>query len=244
MNYHANFSLKPQNPSTKLPTKKPPTLLLISSNYLSQPKLHKTHIIALSSSTQKTQENNQKLSSPNSYNVEFKTKGGCKLGIARYPDFVYDAEGGFGSGSGKNESNGKILVEFDVDKLYVPPLTSGTTKFLGLPLPPFLRIDIVPEIFKGCIDQESGKVDLEFRAKFWFSMGTIYKAPPLLVSTNLTSEESQGKLRKGRGQRMEKDGNCMLVGVATVDPIDDLFMNTFLGLPTECLAVMNATISL
>uniref|UniRef100_A0A803M0J5 Uncharacterized protein n=1 Tax=Chenopodium quinoa TaxID=63459 RepID=A0A803M0J5_CHEQI len=88
------------------------------------------------------------------------------------------------------------------------------------------------------------KVDLEFKAKFWFSMGTIYKAPPLLVSTNLTSEESQGKLRKGRGQRMEKNGNCMLVGVATVDPIDDLFMNTFLGLPTECLAVMNATISL
>ncbi|KNA11607.1 hypothetical protein SOVF_133420 [Spinacia oleracea] len=175
--------------------------------------------------------------------VEFKTKEGCKLGIAKYPDFVYDAEGGFGSGIGKHDLNGNILVEFDVGKLYIPPLTSGTTKFLGLPLPPFLRIDIVPLMFKGSIYEESGKVDLEFKAKFWFSIGTIYKAPPLLVSTILTSEESQGKLRKDRGQRMEKDGNCKLVGVATVEPIDDLFMNTFLGLPTECLAVMNATIS-
>ena len=75
-------------------------------------------------------------------------------------------------------------------------------------------------------------------------MGTIYKAPPLLVSTMLTSEESQGKLRKGRGKRLEKDGKCKLVGVATVDPIDDTFMNTFLSLPTECLAILNATISL
>jgi len=37
-------------------------------------------------------------------------------------------------------------------------LTSGTTKFLGLPLPPFLKIDIVPELFQGTIDQDSGKV--------------------------------------------------------------------------------------
>jgi hypothetical protein len=27
-----------------------------------------------------------------------------------------------------------------------------------LPLPPFLKIDIVPETFKGSINQESGKV--------------------------------------------------------------------------------------
>lgn len=75
-------------------------------------------------------------------------------------------------------------------------------------------------------------------------MGAIYKAPPLLVSTILTSEESQGQMRKGRGQRLEKDGNCKLVGVATIDPIDDIFMNSFLGLPTECLAFLNATILL
>jgi len=64
------------------------------------------------------------------------------------------------------------------------------------------------------------------------------------VETVLTTEESEGQLRKGKGQRMARDGKCTLVGVAMVDPIDDAFMNTFLSLPTECLAILNATISL
>ena len=34
------------------------------------------------------------------------------------------------------------------------------------------------------------KVDLEFMAKSWFSIGTIYRAPPLLVETILSSEEA------------------------------------------------------
>lgn len=54
--------------------------------------------------------------------------------------------------------NGETSVEFDVNTLYIPPLTSSTTKFLGLPLPPFLKIAIVPEIFRGIINVESGKV--------------------------------------------------------------------------------------
>lgn len=88
------------------------------------------------------------------------------------------------------------------------------------------------------------QVDLEFMAKFWFSVGSIYRAPPLLVKTVLTSEESNGTIRSGRGKRLDKEENCRLVGVATVQPIDDFLMNTFLGLPTECLACLNAVISL
>ncbi|KAK4385039.1 Calcium-dependent protein kinase [Sesamum angolense] len=149
------------------------------------------------------------------YNVKFQTLGACKLGISRYPDFEYNAEGG----------------------------SAATTKFLGLPLPPFLKIEIVPENFHGKINQESGKVDLKFRAKFCFSVGSVYKAPALLVETVLTSEESKGKMRGGRGDRLGKDGVCRLVGVATVEPINDLFMDTFLSLPTECLANLNAIIS-
>ncbi|KAJ0843601.1 hypothetical protein HanRHA438_Chr15g0693081 [Helianthus annuus] len=89
----------------------------------------------------------------------------------------------------------------------------------------------------------SKKVDLKFKAKFWFSMGSIYKAPPLLVETLLTSEESKGSLRSGSGRRLDEEGRCKLVGVATVEPIDDFFMNSFLDLPTECLAILNATIT-
>ncbi|GMN44674.1 hypothetical protein TIFTF001_013884 [Ficus carica] len=183
------------------------------------------------------------------YTVNFRTLRACKLGISRYPDFEYNAEGGKGTGSGSkvpetNFNDGdEILVSFDVNTLYIPPLTSSTTKFLGLPLPPFLKISIDPEIFRGSIDQNTGKVNLEFKAKFWFTIGSIYKAPPLMVETVLTSEESAGKIRSGRGDRLDKEGKCRLVGVATVEPIDDFLLNSFLGLPTECLADLNAVIS-
>jgi hypothetical protein len=95
------------------------------------------------------------------YNVEFKTLDGCKLGIWRYPIFEYNANGGIGNGIGQ-EKNGEtdetIDVDFDVKSLYIPSLNGETTKFLGLPLPPFLKIDIVPEILQGKIDRKSGKV--------------------------------------------------------------------------------------
>ncbi|CAI9092155.1 OLC1v1027335C1 [Oldenlandia corymbosa var. corymbosa] len=185
------------------------------------------------------------ISGTEAYNVKFQTLPSCKLGISRYPDFEYNAQGGAGTGTGSKSNEGNIInVNFDVNTLYIPPLTTATTRFLGLPLPPFLKIDIAPEAFKGTINQDTGKVDLEFKAKFLFSVGNLYKAPPLLVGTVLTSEESKGVLRSGRGERLDKEGKCRLVGVATVQPIDDGFMNLFLGLPTECLAKMNAVISI
>lgn len=100
----------------------------------------------------------------NAYGVKFKTLGACKLGISRYPDFEYDAEGGIGTGSGSkvpdsDPLNNEISVSFDIKTLYIPPLTGATTRFLGLPLPPFLKIDIVPELFQGSIYPESGKVN-------------------------------------------------------------------------------------
>lgn len=199
--------------------------------------------ISISTVTQK------QVPKPGAYGVKFETLGACKIGIARYPDFEYNAQGGRGTGTGKTTTvkdfNGdtSVSVDFDVKSLYIPPLTTATTKFLGLPLPPLLKIDIVPEIFRGSINQESGKVDLNFKAKFWFSIGSIYRAPPLQVETLLTSEESKGTLRRGRGERLNEEGRCRLVGVATIDPIDDFLMNSFLGLPTECLANLNATIS-
>ncbi|XLS95561.1 hypothetical protein HN51_071569, partial [Arachis hypogaea] len=148
--------------------------------------------------------------------------------FSRYPDFEYDAQGGIGTGS-----VAKVATD-NINELL----------FFGLPLPPFLKIDIVPEAFQGTINQESGKVDLEFKAKFLFSVGSIYKAPPLMVKTVLTSEESKGNMKSGRGKRLDEEGNCRLVGVAKVDPIDDFLMNSFLALPTECLADLNAVTSM
>nr|CAB3447511.1 unnamed protein product [Digitaria exilis] len=176
--------------------------------------------------------------------VEFRTREGCRLGIARYPDFAYDAQGGRGVGAGSGEGGAALAVDFDVATLYIPPMSGATTRFLGLPLPLFLKIDILPEALGGTIDRTTGQVDLKFRSRFCFSVGSVYKAPPLFVDTALTSEESRGAIRSGTGERMDDQGRCKLVGVAVVDPIDDIFMNTFLSLPTECIAYLNATISI
>lgn len=137
--------------------------------YTKKPKLRRINTIIFSSSTssekqQKTISTSTTIETPTTeaYTVSFKTQRACKLGISRYPNFEYDAEGGMGTGSGAkvtgNLSNSDLLVSFDLETLYIPPLTSSTTKFLGLPLPPFLKIDIVPEAFQGSINQESGKV--------------------------------------------------------------------------------------
>jgi len=77
---------------------------------------------------------------PDTLNVEFRTRDGCRLGIARYPDFAYNAQGGRGVGAGrraKSGEDGTVLVDFDVATLYIPSMSGATTRFLGLPLPPF-----------------------------------------------------------------------------------------------------------
>lgn len=137
--------------------------------YTNKPKLRRTNTILFSFPSSEKQQKTISTSTSETptteaYTVSFKTEKGCKLGISRYPDFEYDAEGGMGTGVGakvtenNNPANNDLPVSFDLETLYIPPLTSSTTKFLGLPLPPFLKIDIVPEAFQGNINQESGKV--------------------------------------------------------------------------------------
>ncbi|XXG76043.1 hypothetical protein AAC387_Pa08g0479 [Persea americana] len=240
----------------KLNPSKPPILLCFSTKAIIKPSLsttqpkNKTHIITSSSTyNQYSQEplttTSQDPKKIGIYNVKFQTLGGCKLGISRYPNFDYNAQGGSGTATGtKNAATDEISVSFDLQTLCIPPLLSATTRFLGLPLPPFLKIEIVPELFQGVINERTGQVDLEFKSKFLFSVGNIYRAPPLFVATVLTSEESRGAMKAEAGERLDGVGKCRLVGVATVDPIDDVLMNSFLGLPTECLADLNANISI
>ena len=92
------------------------------------------------------------------FRVKLQTLNRCKLGIGRYPDFEYNAEGGGGDGVGQNFSGERFELKFDVGSLYIPPLTYQTTKFLGFPLPPILSITILPQAFQGFMDQATGKV--------------------------------------------------------------------------------------
>lgn len=148
-----------------------PNPLLVCKFPTKSPKLGPKTITCSSSSSSNDQKQQQittaapqiQVLETNAYSVKFRTLGACKLGISRYPDFEYDAVGGIGSGYGTKvpdgELNDEISVSFDIKTLYIPPLSSATTRFLGLPLPPFLKIEIAPELFQGSIHRETGKVN-------------------------------------------------------------------------------------
>ena len=87
------------------------------------------------------------------------------------------------------------------------------------------------------------QVEMNFKAGFYFSTGPLYRPPPLIVDTLLTTESAQGVFRGGSGSRLDADGNCKLVGVARLAPINDWFMDNFLMLPSDCLANMAANIT-
>lgn len=83
---------------------------------------------------------------------------GCDLGVSVYPDFEYNAGGKGGAGTARKESDGRIFVRFDPATLQIPPVQFSTTKFLALPLPPPLKIEIVSKKLEGYIEPETGKV--------------------------------------------------------------------------------------
>lgn len=56
----------------------------------------------------------------------------------------------------------------------------------------------------------------------------------------LTTERSEGPLRAGVGRRLSADGRVRLVGVARVPKTGDAFLDGFLMLPTDALAVLSA----
>ncbi|EFJ21511.1 hypothetical protein SELMODRAFT_106927 [Selaginella moellendorffii] len=176
--------------------------------------------------------------------VKLETLSGCKLGIAWYPDFAYNADGGGGSAcSVEDLERGRLAVRFDPSSVSIPALSFSTTKLLGLPLPPPLRIEIKPQALEGVIDRHSGKVELRFIAEFFFTAGPVYRAPALVVDTLLTTGSSSGKHRSGQGIAMDENGSCKLVGTAVIDKVSDGFLDAFLALPSECLAEMYARIT-
>lgn len=92
---------------------------------------------------------------------------------------------------------------------------------------------------QGWIDYETGEAQLEFDAEFLFTAGPLYRAPALQVCTVLTTESSQGAVRKGSGERL-KNGKGKLLGIATVPKTGDLFLDTFLRLPSDAYAMLSA----
>lgn len=104
-------------------------------------------------------------------NIRLKTLYGCELRISQHR-FLYNAEGGRGIGSciksrehDDFESQVPIRYDFDLKTVHIPPLTSTTCMLEGLvlvPLPPFVKVDVVPELIQGNIYHDSGKVGCKY----------------------------------------------------------------------------------
>ena len=121
---------------------------------------------------------------------------------------------------------------------------AGNTRILGVAPIFAARIKIKPSKLEGYVEQRTGRVQLRFECQFNLSIAGVYKAPPLEVSTELTTESVQGKYTHATGKRMNAAGECELVGTTAVPKTPDRLLNGFLTLPSEAFAKMVAVIAL
>jgi hypothetical protein len=186
-------------------------------------------------------------SAPASSSVRLTTLENCGLAIGRYPHFRYDARGGGGialAPPGERPAAGPWPVHFDPARLRIPDLSWRTTRILGVPIPPGVRIAIEPLELEGQLDPTSGAVELRFRARFHCSLAGLYHPPALQVNTLLSTGAVSGERHRGQGSPLGADGLAVLVGVAQVPASGDAVLDAFLGLPDDALAVLRCHIAL
>jgi len=175
--------------------------------------------------------------------MQLKSLEGCRLAIGKYPSFIYNAYGGGGEATLlPNQKSNILLLNFSAKTFSIPPLTSKTTKFLSLPLPPGVMIEMSMDQLKGTIDKNSGEVLLKFESKFLFSIGSMLKFPKLIVKTLLTSGKVKGKLHEAEGHVLKNNGTIKLVGISMIPKTGNKILDTFLGLPNEALAELKCEI--
>ena len=168
---------------------------------------------------------------------------GCRLKIGKYPPFTYNAYGGGGKATIlPNQKNNLLHISFSSKAFSIPPLTSKTTRFLSLPLPPSFKIEMSMDHLEGTIDKNSGEVLLKFESKFLFSIGAMLKFPELIVKTLLKTGNVAGQLHEGAGFPLQNNGAIKLVGISIIPKTDNKILNTFLGLPNEALAELRCEI--
>ncbi|MEB3318891.1 MAG: hypothetical protein VKO39_12225 [Cyanobacteriota bacterium] len=171
--------------------------------------------------------------------IALSTESGCALAIGPFPRFRYDASGGGGlSRPAEPRAEEWQTLWFDAASLRIPPLSSRTTRLLGLPLPPGLRIAIAPERLEGRWHPTNGAVELTFAARFHLLVAERIVAPALVVSTQLATGTSRGRRHQECGRPLDGQGRGVLVGIATVPPTGEGWLDRFLGLPDEALAVL------
>jgi hypothetical protein len=175
--------------------------------------------------------------------ARLQTLEGCGLVISHYPGFRYNATGGGALGHVEALVDGRQALIFPADQVQIPPLSSRTGRFLGLPLPPGLQINIEPERLDGHLDPSNGHIELHFLARFRLQLQLagrrLYSAPPLLVDTRLSTAAVSSHRHQINGRPLSMDSRGRLVGVAMVPTSGEPWLDRFLGLPDEALAVLD-----
>jgi len=175
--------------------------------------------------------------------MQLRSLDGCQLAIGSYPPFNYDASGGGGIATLLSTEKEHILhISFASKTFSIPPLSSKTTKFLSLPLPLGLKIEMSMDKLEGTVDKNTGEILLIFESRFIFSICNKFHFPDLIVKTNLETCKVKGVLHEAEGQLLQKNGKAILVGIANIPATRNKILDIFLGLPNEALAVLKCEI--
>ena len=173
--------------------------------------------------------------------IKLLTEKECAVGVAFYPDFAYNAEGGVAVGTVTNVNvDGKVAINFDCAQVSIPAVDGSTSDVMGLPLPPLFKAEVVPQSMVGFIEKSTGKVELEVDADITLSAKPLYTSASVRVPLTLTSETSWGATRSARGKRLDSEGRCVLVAVARVPPVSDLAVSAAMMLPSDVLVALQA----
>lgn len=140
-------------------------------------------------------------------------------------EFPYDGKGSDGVGALQSVAGGIATVEFS--QFAIPPL-----RFF--PWSDRIRIEIEPHQLIGRMDFCTGRLDLDFDATFTPVMDEN-EMTSISVVTTITTETSSGYSRTVTGERLDRWGDALLVGVAKVPETGDPMIDWMLGLPNDAV---------
>ena len=145
--------------------------------------------------------------------------------LGSFAEYPYDGKGSDGVGTLGPVVDGRATVEFS--EFQIPPL-----QFIpGLDA---IRVEIEPHGLSGEIDFCTGRIDLDFDSTFTPFMGDR-KVTSLSVVTTITTDTSTGFSQNVTGERLDRWGDALLVGVAQVPLTDDPLTNFMLDLPNDAV---------
>ncbi len=176
--------------------------------------------------------------------VRLESLSNCKLIIGNYPAFQYDALGGGGVASlNMSETEHLYSVAFKPSEFKIPPLNYKTTKLYGIPILPGIEIKMFLDTLNGTINKKDGEILLQFESRFVLNLFSLTYFPPLSVKTVLCTNKVEQGLFKAIGKPLDRKGKSTLVGIATIPPTGNFFLDLFLGLPNEAFALLNCNIT-